>query len=121
MQIMIWLTLLLGFGVGVFSGIVGIGGGILLVPALIWLYGMSQHRAQGTSLAALLAPVGILAFWSYYREGNADLKVGMILALGFTVGGYCGGWGAQYIPDLWLRRAFAVTLVGVGVRMLWSK
>ena len=118
---MIWLTLLLGFAVGVFSGIVGIGGGILLVPALIWLYGMSQHRAQGTSLAALLAPVGILAFWNYYRAGNADLKVGMILALGFTAGGYFGGWGAQYIPELWLRRAFATTLVLVGLHMFWTR
>jgi uncharacterized protein len=119
--VMTWWTLLLGFGVGVISGVVGIGGGILLVPALVWFYGMSQHRAQGTSLAALLAPVGALAFWSYYRDGNADLKIGLLLALGFAVGGYFGGVGAQHVPEIWLRRVFAVTLVAVGVRMFWSK
>src|SRR5438270_5765691 len=69
---MIFLYLLLGLLVGVLSGIVGIGGGILIVPVLFYFFHMSQHRAQGTSLAALLAPVGALAFWEYYRAGNVD-------------------------------------------------
>ncbi len=118
---MIWIVLLLGFVVGAFSGVIGIGGGVLLVPALIWLLKMDQHKAQGTSLAALLLPVGILAFWTYYREGNADLKIGLLLAAGFTVGGLIGGWGAQYIPDLWLRRVFAVALMSIGAKMLFWK
>jgi len=118
---MTWLVLLLGFAVGTLSGIIGIGGGVLLVPALIWLLGMSQRKAQGTSLAALLLPVGILAFWAYYREGNADLRVGLLLAAGFAVGGFFGGWGAQYVPELWLRRIFAVTLISLGARMLFTK
>jgi uncharacterized membrane protein YfcA len=118
---MIWIVLLLGFVVGAFSGVIGIGGGVILVPALIWLFKMDQHKAQGTSLAALLLPVGILAFWSYYRAGNADLKIGMLLAAGFTFGGLFGGWGAQYIPELWLRRVFAVALMAIGTRMLFWK
>jgi hypothetical protein len=113
--------LLVGLAVGVVSGIVGIGGGILFIPALIWLTGMSQHKAQGTSLGALLAPVGIFAFLEYYRRGNADLKVAILLAVGFLVGGYFGAVGAQHIPDLWLRRIFAVTLIAVGGKMLFGR
>jgi uncharacterized protein len=116
-----WMMLLIGLVVGMLSGVVGIGGGILFVPALVWLAGMDQHKAQGTSLGALLAPVGILAFMEYYRKGNADLKVALLLAVGFLVGGYFGAAGAQYVPDLWLRRVFAVTLIAVGGRMLFSR
>jgi uncharacterized membrane protein YfcA len=116
-----WMMLLVGLLVGVVSGVVGIGGGILFVPALVWLAGMSQHKAQGTSLGALLAPVGILAFMEYYRKGNADLKVALLLAVGFLIGGYFGAVGAQHIPELWLRRIFAVTLIAVGGKLLFSR
>jgi uncharacterized membrane protein YfcA len=118
---MTWMILLLGFVAGAVSGIIGIGGGVILVPALIWMLGMSQKKAQGTSLAALLLPVGILAFWTYYRDGNADLRVGMLVAAGFAVGGLAGGWSAQYLPELWLRRIFAVVLISLGARMLFTK
>jgi uncharacterized membrane protein YfcA len=114
------MMLLVGLLVGMLSGVVGIGGGILFVPALIWLAGMSQHKAQGTSLGALLAPVGAFAFWEYYRKGNADLKIALLLAVGFLIGGYFGAVGAQHIPDLWLRRIFALTMIAVGGRMLFS-
>jgi len=116
-----WIILLVGLVVGLISGVVGIGGGVLFVPALIWLLGMSQHKAQGTSLAALLAPVGIFAFYEYYRNGNADLRVGLLLAAGFLVGGYFGAVGAQHIPELWLRRVFALTLVAIGARMFFTR
>ena len=118
---MTWMILLGGLVVGMISGVVGIGGGVLFVPALIWLLGMDQHKAQGTSLGALLAPVGIFAFMEYYRKGNADLRVGLLLALGFLLGGYFGAVGAQHIPEVWLRRIFAVTLVAVGGRMWFSQ
>src|ERR1035437_2814615 len=78
-----WTMLLVGLVVGMVSGVVGIGGGILFIPALVWLTGMSQHKAQGTSLGALLLPVGLFAFLEYYRKGNADLRVGLLLAAGF--------------------------------------
>jgi uncharacterized membrane protein YfcA len=118
---MTWAILLVGLVVGVFSGFVGIGGGVLFIPALIWLLGMNQHKAQGTSLGALLAPVGIFAFWEYYRKGNADLRVALLLAAGFLVGGYFGAVGAQYIPEVWLRRIFALTLIGIGGRMFFTR
>src|SRR5450631_369423 len=111
---MTWLILVLGLVVGMVSGVVGIGGGILFVPALVWLLGMDQHKAQGTSLGALLAPVGIFAFYEYYRKGNADIRVAALLALGFLVGGYFGAAGAQMISEVVLRRVFAGTLVAVG-------
>jgi uncharacterized membrane protein YfcA len=114
---MTWMIVLVGVVVGMVSGVVGIGGGILFVPALVGLLGMDQHKAQGTSLGALLAPVGILAFLEYYRKGNADIRVALLLAAGFLVGGYFGAAGAQHIPEIWLRRIFALTLIGVGGRM----
>jgi uncharacterized membrane protein YfcA len=113
--------LLVGLVVGIVSGVVGIGGGILFVPALVWLAGMSQHKAQGTSIGALLLPVGAFAFLEYYRKGNADIRVALLLAAGFMVGGYFGAAGAQYIPELWLRRIFALTLIAVGGRMWFSQ
>jgi uncharacterized membrane protein YfcA len=118
---MTWLAVLVGLVVGAISGVVGIGGGTLLVPALIWFFHMNQVKAQGTSLGALLAPVGILAFMEYYRGGNADLKIALLLGAGFLVGGYFGAVGAQHISDLWLRRIFAVMLVVVGARMFFTR
>ena len=116
-----WVLLVTGLLVGSLSGVVGIGGGILFVPALIWLTGMSQHRAQGTSIAALLAPVGLLAFWQYYRAGNVDLRAAALLGLGFFFGGFLGAGGAQLLPDLWLRRIFAIVLVAVGLKIWFTK
>lgn len=118
---MTFLYILLGLVVGVFSGVVGIGGGILIVPALVYLFHMSQHKAQGTSIAALLAPVGALAFWQYYKNGNADLKAGLLISLGFLLGGYFGGIWAQQIPEVALRRIFGVLVVVVGVKLLLGK
>jgi uncharacterized protein len=116
-----WMILLVGLVVGLVSGVVGIGGGVLFVPALVWLLGMDQHKAQGTSLGALLAPVGIFAFYEYYRKGNADIRVAALLASGFLVGGYFGAVGAQHIPEVWLRRIFALTLIVVGGRIWFSR
>jgi uncharacterized membrane protein YfcA len=115
------MMLLVGLLVGMVSGVVGIGGGVLFIPALVYLLGMSQHKAQGTSLGALLLPVGLFAFLEYYRKGNADLHVALLLAAGFLVGGYFGAVGAQHIPELWLRRIFALTLIAVGGRMWFSR
>jgi uncharacterized membrane protein YfcA len=118
---MTWLILLLGLVVGLVSGVVGIGGGILFVPALIWLLGMDQHKAQGTSIGALLLPVGLFAFIEYNREGNADIRVALLLAAGFLVGAYFGAIGAHHISELWLRRVFAVTLLAIGAKMLFTR
>ena len=113
--------LAIGLAVGVVSGLIGVGGGIVLVPALIFLFGMDQKMAQGTSLAILLPPTGILAFMKYYREGHADLKLGLLMALGVFIGGYFGGHWAQQIPNAILRRVFASLLVVIAVRLFMEK
>jgi uncharacterized membrane protein YfcA len=118
---MTWVILLIGLVVGMVSGVVGIGGGILFIPALVYLLGMDQYKAQGTSLGALLAPVGLLAFLEYYRHGHADLRVALLLAAGFFIGGYIGAVGAVHLPEIWLRRIFALMLVTVAGRMWFSR
>jgi hypothetical protein len=119
--VMIFLYVLLGLLVGVLSGIVGIGGGILIIPALVYFFHMNQHKAQGTSLAALLAPIGALAFWEYYKAGNVDLKAGLLIALGFLVGGYFGGVWAQHLPEVVLRKVFGTLLAIIGIQLLLSR
>ena len=113
--------LALGVIVGIVSGLIGVGGGIVLVPALIFAFKMDQHMAQGTSLAMLLPPTGILAFLRYYKAGHADLKLGMFLALGVFIGGYFGGKWAQAISGPTLRRIFAMILVATAVKLFLQK
>lgn len=120
-SVMIFLYILLGLVVGAISGVVGIGGGILIVPALVYLFHMSQHKAQGTSIGALLAPIGALAFWEYYKAGNADLKAALLVALGFLVGGYFGGLWAQHLPEVILRRVFGTLITIIGIRLLFGR
>ncbi len=117
----IMLGLLLGVVVGVVSGVVGIGGGVMVVPILVYGFKMSQHSAQGTSLAMLLPPIGILAVMQYWRAGHVDLKMALLLAVGFALGGYFGGMFAQQLSGLALRRSFALVLGAVAVKMFFQK
>ncbi len=118
-----WLLagLIVGVVVGVFSGLVGVGGGVLLIPILVYGFKMNQKLAQGTSLAMLLPPTGILAFLEYYRQGEANLKLGLIIALGVLIGGYFGGAWAQQLSGPALRKLFAVFLMGLAVKMFLQK
>jgi uncharacterized membrane protein YfcA len=113
-------ALALGIVIGIVSGLIGIGGGAFLVPALVFLYGMSQIKAQGTSVATLLLPIGIFAFWKYYKAGEVDLKLALLVAVGFALGGWLGGTWAVHLSDLTLRRSFAVLLIVIAVRMLFK-
>lgn len=110
--------LALGVVIGIISGMIGIGGGAFLIPALIFFYGMSQKTAQGTSVATLLLPIGIFAFWAYYKAGHVELKLGLLIAIGFAVGGYFGGLWAQHLSDVILRRSFAVLLVALAIKLV---
>jgi uncharacterized protein len=118
---MTFLYLLLGLFVGALSGVVGTGGGILIVPVLVFGFHMSQHKAQGTSMGALLAPIGALAFWEYYKAGNVDLKAALLIAVGFLIGGYFGGLWAQRISAIVLQRVFGGLLVLIGIRFLIAR
>jgi hypothetical protein len=118
--IILW-AVLSGVGVGILSGLVGIAGGVILVPVLVYLFKMNQHLAQGTTIAVLLPPTGLLAFLKYYKAGNADLKFGLLLALGMFLGGYFGGMWAQKVPDVVLRRIFAVMLAATAIKMFFQK
>jgi uncharacterized membrane protein YfcA len=103
--------LLLGLGVGVLVGLMGIGGGVVLVPALVYLLGMSQHLAQGTSLFLQLPPIGLGALYSYWKKQNVDLAAGLVCALGFLLGGYFGSRIALAIPAHDLHALFGLFLM----------
>lgn len=110
--------LLLGLFAGVLSGIFGIGGGIVIVPALVFVAKMSQKTATGTSLAALLLPVGALGAWEYYKAGTLDVRAALLLAPGLLIGALLGAKVALQLPSRELQRAFAVFLCLVAGR-LW--
>jgi uncharacterized membrane protein YfcA len=114
-------ALLLGAAIGGISGLIGVGGGAFLIPALIYFYGMSQLRAQGTSLATLLLPIGIFAFWTYYKAGHVDFKLAMLISVGFAAGGWLGGLWAQHLSDLVLRRSFAALLILLAAKLLLTR
>ena len=110
----------LGVFAGVLSGLVGIGGGVIIVPALVYFFGMDQKTAQGTSLAVLLPPTGLLAFMEYYKAGHVDVKIGALIIVGLLLGGWLGGGFAQHLPQMTLRRVFAVLLLITAVKM-WTE
>ncbi|HYC19769.1 MAG TPA: sulfite exporter TauE/SafE family protein [Candidatus Bathyarchaeia archaeon] len=115
------LYVLLGATAGVFSGLLGIGGGIILVPMLVLLVGLTQQQAQGTTLILLTAPFGLLAALTYYQSGYADLKIAAILGIGFFFGAFLGAKVATNIPNVVLQKVFGVALLLVAVYLLLSK
>ena len=115
------LCLLLGLATGVFSGLVGLGGGVILIPALIFLFGLSQHQAQGTTLALMVPPIGLLAAWTYYRAGYVDLRIAAFVCVGFFVGGLFGAKLATAMSNAALQKVFAVALLLIALKMLLTK
>ena len=115
---MIMLLLLIGLLAGILSGLVGVGGGIIIVPALIFFVGFTQKEAQGTSLGLLLLPIGILAVLNYYNKGLIDIKVVGMMAIGFLIGGFFGSKLALVISEDALKKIFAVVLFYTGFKML---
>ncbi|MCL5261048.1 MAG: sulfite exporter TauE/SafE family protein [Gammaproteobacteria bacterium] len=117
---MYWGILLVGLIGGILSGFLGIGGGTLIIPALVIFFGFSQKLAQGTSLAAMVPPIGILAAYVYWKAGNVDIKSAIFIASGILLGALIGGTLAQYLPDAILKKVFAVFLVIIAIKM-WLK
>jgi len=110
--------ILLGLGIGVLVGLMGVGGGVLLIPALVYLMGMNQHLAQGTSLLLQLPPIGVGALYFYWKKGNVDLRAGLVCAAGFLLGGYFGSVVAIGIPSERLRSLFGVFLMVAALLLL---
>ena len=113
------IVILTGIAAGMLSGLVGIGGGLVIVPALVYFLGFSQHTAQGTSLMMILLPVGVLAVINYYKQGYVDMKVVWLLAIGFIVGGYFGSKIAISLPQETVKKIFAVLMILVAVKMIF--
>lgn len=113
--------LALGIATGILAGLVGVGGGILIVPALLYFFKMDQHTAQGTSLAVLLPPTGLFAFLRYYKAGHVNVSLAIVLIVGVVVGGYFGGGWAQQISGPALRKGFAVFMFLAALKMFFQK
>lgn len=111
----------LGLLAGYLSGLVGIGGGIVMVPVLVLLFGFTQHKAQGTTLALLMIPVGIFGVMNYYKAGNVDIKTALLLCCGFALGSYLGSKTAITLSQDTLRKVFAILMFVVAVKMFFQK
>ncbi len=115
------LYILVGLAAGTLSGLIGIGGGIIVVPALVILFSMTQHTAQGTTLAMMLPPIGLLAALEYYKKGFVDFKIAGLLCIGFVIGGLIGAKLAIGIPEQVLKKMFGIFLLIVSLKMIFFK
>ena len=111
----------LGLVAGVLGGMFGIGGGSILIPAMVFFFGLTQHQAQGTTLAIMVPPIGILAAMRYYYSGNVKLGMAGFICAGFVVGGLIGAQLIQNVPDALLKKLFGVFLLIVSLRMILTK
>lgn len=112
------LLIIIGLAAGILSGLVGVGGGIIVVPALVFFLGFSQQQAQGTSLGLLLLPVGILAVMNYYNKGQIDVRIVAIMAITFVIGGWLGSKWALALPEKTVRKIFAIILFYAAIKMM---
>jgi hypothetical protein len=120
MMTMVWYVAL-GLAAGVLSGLIGLGGGVIIVPSLIFLFGMSQYQAQGTTLALMVPPIGLLAAWTYYRQGYVDLKVAALICAGFLFGGLLGAKLAIGISSQVLEKVFGFALLLISLKMIFAR
>lgn len=117
----ILLYIMWGIVAGAASGFLGIGGGIILVPVLGLIFGLTQHQAQGTTLALMVPPIGLLAALRYYFDGYVNLKIALFVCLGFFFGGYIGASLVHHVPDTLLRRIFGFVMLFASLRLIFWK
>jgi uncharacterized membrane protein YfcA len=113
------MLLVVGLAAGMLAGLVGVGGGVIIIPALVYLLGFTQKEAQGTSLGILLLPVGILAVINYYKQGYIDIKAVIIISLAFVIGGFFGSKLALAISQETLRKVFGTLLLVLAIKILF--
>ena len=118
---LVLICLTIGLGAGMLSGILGIGGAVVIIPCLIYFLKFPQHLAQGTTLALMIPPIGLLAAWIYYKAGYVDLKVAGLICLGFFLGGFLGAKIAIPIPNYILKRIFGISLLLISLKMILGK
>ena len=116
-----FLFIILGISAGILSGLIGVGGGIILIPAFVMIFGMTQHQAQGTTLALFIPPIGILAVMEYYKHGNVNLMAAGLVCIGFFFGGYFGAKLANILSNQMLTRCFGGVLILIGLKMILTK
>jgi len=109
----------IGLAGGLLGGLLGIGGAIVVIPALVILMGYSQQMAQGTTLMMMVPPVGALAAWQYYKQGYVDIKSALFIAAFFLIGGFFGARLALHLPQQVLKRIFAILLLVLSAKMLF--
>ena len=115
------LYIILGVVAGIFGGMFGIGGGTILIPVLVYLFGLTQHQAQGTTLAIMVPPIGLLAAWRYWQAGNVKLSMAIFICLGFFIGGLIGANLIHNVSDSLLKKLFGFYLLFISVRMIFSR
>jgi uncharacterized membrane protein YfcA len=116
-----FLYIILGLVAGIFGGMFGIGGGTILIPAMVYLLGLTQHQAQGTTLAIMIPPIGLLAAWRYWQAGNVKISMAGFICLGFLFGGLLGAHFADRISDPMLKKVFGGYLLIIAVNMMVGK
>lgn len=114
------MYLILGVLAGVLSGVLGIGGGIIIIPALMYLFQFTQHQAQGTTLALMIPPIGLLAAYTYYTKGYVNIKAAGLICLGFFVGGFFGGKIACVLPEGILHKLFGILLFVMAIKVFFQ-
>jgi len=117
----ILIILIIGLFAGTVSGLLGVGGGIIVVPSLVLIMGFSQHLAQGTNIAMMMAPVVVLSFVNYYKAGQVDWKVALVLMTAFIVGGWIGSKISLQISPVMLRKVFGFFMLIVALKMIIGK
>ena len=115
------ILIVIGLLAGILGGLVGVGGGILMIPLLIMFLGLTQHQAQGTALFAMLPPIGILAAMNYYKEGFVKWEYAAVIALTFVVGGYFGSKLSISLPAQTIRKVFGVIMLIGAIKLIFSK
>jgi uncharacterized membrane protein YfcA len=114
------ILVIIGLLAGILSGMIGVGGGIIIVPALVYFLGLSQHSAQGTSLALMLPPIGILAAMNYYKAGNLNIKYALIIATAFIIGGYFGSKvSLVYLSESMMKKVFGMIMLVAAIKLIF--
>jgi uncharacterized protein len=115
------ILVIIGLMAGIFGGMFGVGGAIVMIPAMVYFLGVDQHTAQGTSLAVMLPPIGLFAAYNYYKDGQVNVWFAVIIAVSFMIGGYFGSKIALNLPEQMMKRIFALFLILVALKLIFSK